>query len=96
MSPDRIDRGAASLQRPFCLSFRQRQVLCFAARGLTVSEIGRRLGLARQTVSKHLRLARWSLGALNTTHAVALALHHNLIEMTFERPGGVEDAPAGP
>lgn len=93
MSPDRIDRGAVSLssQRPFCLSFRQRQVLCFAAQGLTVGEIGRKLGVARQTVAKHLRLARRSLEALNTTHAVALALHHNLIEIYIERPGGVED-----
>lgn len=61
------------------LSERQRQVLSLAARGLTERGIAQELWIAPRTVQDHLRRARQALGALNTTHAVAIALTHRLI-----------------
>lgn len=72
---------SASADCPFFLSFRQRQALGLAAQGLTVPAIARLLGLAPQTVAKHLQLARETLGAMNTTHAVAIAVAWRLIDI---------------
>jgi LuxR family quorum sensing-dependent transcriptional regulator len=65
----------------FVLTRRQCQVLSLAARGLTMGCIGRQLGVTGRTVHKHLTAARARLGAMNTTHAVALAIHHQLIQI---------------
>ena len=65
----------------FVLTQRQRQVLALAAIGLTDLAIARRLNRAPRTVQDHLRAARSRLGALNTTHAVALAIVLGLISI---------------
>lgn len=59
---------------PVELSRRETEALILAARGLTAFEIGRRMAIAERTVKDHLYAAREKLGALNTTHAVAIAL----------------------
>ena len=54
------------------LTHRQQQVILLAAQGLTTLAIARHLGLSPCTVEHHLAQARDRLGAVNTTHAVAL------------------------
>lgn len=81
--PDRNQPGpTANAAGPvFVLTARQSQVLGLAARGLTMGCIATRLGVTARTVHKHLGAARAKLGALNTTHAVALAVYYRLIQI---------------
>ncbi|RUX69804.1 LuxR family transcriptional regulator [Mesorhizobium sp. M7A.F.Ca.US.006.04.2.1] len=65
--------------RPARLSPRQRDVLRWAAEGLTVDEIADRLAVSRNTADTHLRAARERLGVASTVHAVAEAFRHGLI-----------------
>ncbi len=65
----------------FLLSARQRQILALAALGLTDREIAQRLARSPRTVRHHLAAARELLGAVNTTHAVAIALVAGLIRL---------------
>nr|WP_314434010.1 helix-turn-helix transcriptional regulator [uncultured Brevundimonas sp.] len=53
------------------LSERQRDCLELAARGLTSSAIGKRLGLSPRTVDEHLALACSLLGVRTRVQAVA-------------------------
>lgn len=70
-----------------CLSLRQRECLRLAAAGLEHQEIADRLHLARPTVRIHLAGARDALGARNTAHAVALAMHHGIVTVEqLEQP----------
>lgn len=66
---------------PFLLSPRQRQVLELAARGLTDIQAAREMDLAPRTVREYLQSARQRLGAVNTTHAVVIALRAELINV---------------
>jgi DNA-binding CsgD family transcriptional regulator len=80
--PDRAVEPGRSVEadRPvFLLSPRQRQALELAARGWTDIEAARQMDLSPRTVRGHLQAVRLQLRALNTTHAVAIALTHNLI-----------------
>jgi DNA-binding NarL/FixJ family response regulator len=63
----------------FVLSSRQREVLALAALGQTDQAIGLKLSITPRTVRAHLQAARVALGALNTTHAVTIALTRQLI-----------------
>lgn len=56
------------------LTARQRQVLLLAANGNTNTQIGRRLGLSRPTIDRHLAAAYRTLGASDRAQAVAIAL----------------------
>ena len=51
------------------LSTRQREVLDWSSQGKTIHEMTIILDLSRQTVEKHMRLARQTLGATTTTQA---------------------------
>ena len=62
------------------LSPREREVLTWAARGKLASETAQILGIAARTVDKHTQAAFRKLGAVNRTHAVAIALRERLIE----------------
>lgn len=75
--------GAEGLHPPprFCLSGRQRQVLCLAARGLRDGEIAIRLQLSRSTVRQHLCKVHQHLNARNTTHAVVIALRLKILSL---------------
>jgi|WetSurMetagenome_2_1015567.scaffolds.fasta_scaffold577361_1 DNA-binding NarL/FixJ family response regulator len=61
------------------LSRRQQQVLTLAAQGFDGVEIGKQLGLSSSTVRQHLCKIHERLQARNTTHAVVIALQHQLI-----------------
>lgn len=53
------------------LSARQRDCLALAARGLSSSAIGERLGISGRTVDEHLMLACQALGVRTRIQAVA-------------------------
>ena len=79
--PDRgTDPGADRHGLPrFVLSRRQAQVLALAAHGLTWRETALALGIAPATVRSHLCKVRARLAAVNTTHAVYLALYRGIV-----------------
>ena len=62
------------------LTKREREVLLLLADGLQLDEIAQSLGIGLETVRTHVRHAGERLGALNRTHAVAIAIRHKLIE----------------
>ncbi len=61
------------------LTGREREVLQLLAQGRQLEEIALALGIGSETVRTHLRKASDRLGATNRTHAVAIAIRHNLI-----------------
>ncbi|MEM9049698.1 MAG: LuxR family transcriptional regulator [Pseudomonadota bacterium] len=56
------------------LSPRERDALTFLARGFGRGQIAERLRISEHTLRVYVDSARFKLGALNTTHAVAIAL----------------------
>ena len=63
------------------LTPRERDVLAWVAQGKSAWEIGEILEIAKRTVDEHAQTAVRKLGAVNRTHAVAIALRDNLIQM---------------
>jgi DNA-binding CsgD family transcriptional regulator len=61
------------------LSRRERDVLEMTAKGVSAKCVGPSLGISPHTVIAHKESARGKLGALNITHAVALAIKLGLI-----------------
>jgi DNA-binding CsgD family transcriptional regulator len=60
---------------------REREVLTWAARGLSSRDTGMVLDIAKRTVDEHLQTAARKLGAANKTQAVAIAIRDRLIEV---------------
>lgn len=71
------------------LTPRQLEALALAAAGSTDAGIGLAMGCTQRTARAHLQGARDRLGALNTTHAVAIAIARRLIkpESILQCPG---------
>jgi DNA-binding CsgD family transcriptional regulator len=63
------------------LTDREREILMWAGRGLTVSDTADILKISEETVQTHVRNAVQKLGATNKTHAVAKALHLGMIDL---------------
>lgn len=63
------------------LTPREREVLAWVARGKSAWEIGEILDIAKRTVDEHVQSAVRKLGAVNRTHAVALAIRDQVIEI---------------
>jgi LuxR family transcriptional regulator, quorum-sensing system regulator BjaR1 len=63
------------------LTEREREVLTWAAAGKSGWDISELLSIGRRTVYEHAQTATRKLGALNQTHAVALALQDGLISV---------------
>ena len=61
------------------LTPREVDCLIWSAEGKTDWEISKILGISRSTVLKHIASAREKLGAMNKTHAVAMALRSKLV-----------------
>lgn len=61
------------------LSDRERQCLALVAEGLSSKLIGKRLRLSPRTVELHVARAMRRLGAVNRSHAVALALRQKIL-----------------
>jgi DNA-binding CsgD family transcriptional regulator len=62
------------------LSAREREVLAFAAAGMTNTEIAAHLVVSTDTVKSHLKHVFWKLDARDRAHAVALAIRAGAIE----------------
>jgi LuxR family transcriptional regulator, quorum-sensing system regulator BjaR1 len=71
-------RPSPALEMP-PLTAREREVLTWVMEGKTAWEIGRILKIAKRTVDQHVEHARRKLGALNRTHAVAVALRNGIL-----------------
>jgi LuxR family quorum sensing-dependent transcriptional regulator len=63
------------------LTEREREVLTWAAAGKSGWDISELLSIGRRTVYEHGQTATRKLGALNQTHAVALALQDGMISI---------------
>jgi two-component system, NarL family, response regulator LiaR len=64
----------------YTLTEREREVLGFLVKGQTNQEIADTLIVSRSTVKFHIASIFAKLGVTNRTEAVALALHHHLVE----------------
>ena len=58
---------------------RQQQVLVLLAEGLTYDEIAECMGIAPNTVLRHVQKTLRRLGARNSRHAVAIALRTGIL-----------------
>lgn len=63
------------------LTPRQREILSWIANGKSIWDVSVILGISEDTVEYHLRAARTRLRVVNTTHAVARALHLRQIRL---------------
>ena len=63
------------------LTPREREVLGWVAQGKSAGEIAEILHIVKRTVDEHVQTAVRKLGALNRTHAVAIALRDGIIEI---------------
>lgn len=61
------------------LTSREVEVLTWAAQGKSAWEIGEILDSAKRTVDEHVQTAVRKLGAVNRTHAVAIAVRDRII-----------------
>ena len=68
-----------AIDREISLSSRQREVLALVAQGATDSEIAQQLCLSVDTVAWHVKEIRTRLDARSRAHAVALAMHYDLL-----------------
>jgi LuxR family transcriptional regulator, quorum-sensing system regulator BjaR1 len=62
------------------LSRREREVLTWSSQGKSAWEIGEILNISQRTVEEHGAHACEKLGAMNRTHAVAIALRDRIID----------------
>jgi len=62
------------------LTRREREALAWSAVGKSAWDIGEILHITQRTVEEHLANARRKLGAMNRTHAVAIAIRDRIIE----------------
>ena len=63
------------------LTARETEVLRWVAHGKSAWEIGEILHITKRTVDEHVQTAVRKLGAVNRTHAVALALCDGIIKI---------------
>jgi LuxR family transcriptional regulator, quorum-sensing system regulator BjaR1 len=63
------------------LTEREVQILALSAAGKSAAEIADALAISERTVNFHIGTAKRKLGAVNKTHAVALALTQRLIQL---------------
>jgi len=63
------------------LTPREREVLAWVAQGKSAAQIAEILHIANRTVNEHVQTCTKKLGALNRTHAVAIALRDRIIEV---------------
>jgi DNA-binding CsgD family transcriptional regulator len=79
--------------RVHSLTIRELETLQWAAIGKTAWEIGQILAITKRTVDEHTQTAVRKLGAVNRSHAVAIALRKRIISARFppaaetRRPG---------
>lgn len=79
MSTMRGQRDVRPNRKP-ALTSREREVLAWAAKGKSASQISETLRISKRTVDEHTQTASRKLGAANRTQAVAIALRDRIIE----------------
>jgi LuxR family quorum sensing-dependent transcriptional regulator len=67
--------------RLYALTAREVEVLGWVARGKSAWEVGEILHIAKRTVDEHVQTAVRKMGAVNRTHAVALAIRDRIISI---------------
>jgi LuxR family quorum sensing-dependent transcriptional regulator len=70
---------APACERKPLLTAREREVLTWAAQGKSAWEIAEILNIAKRAVDEHAQTAFKKLGAVNRTHAVAIAIREQII-----------------
>lgn len=73
-----------------CLTIREAQILQRIAAGDTAKQIAERLDMNYHNVRNARNAVIAKLGASNSTHAVVIALHHDMIKLPSDAVG--EDA----
>lgn len=63
------------------LTAREVEVLTWVARGKSAWEIGEILDIAKRTVDEHVQTAVRKLGAVNRTHAAAIAVRDRIVSL---------------
>ena len=71
--------GRRNVRIKHSLTSREVEVLTWAAQGKSAWEIGEILEIAKRTVDEHVQTAVRKLGAVNRTHAVAIAVRDRII-----------------
>jgi LuxR family quorum sensing-dependent transcriptional regulator len=74
-------RSRGGRSKPHNLTAREVEVLSWVAVGKSAWEIGEILDIAKRTVDEHVQTAVRKIGAVNRTHAVALALRDRIISI---------------
>ena len=70
----------AAIRWPRGLSAREVEVLRLAVRGMTIRQVGNRLGIAPKTVDRHLQNSYAKMGVSSRAGAALFALEHGLLE----------------
>jgi LuxR family quorum sensing-dependent transcriptional regulator len=65
----------------YSLTVREIEVMGWVARGKSAWEIGEILHIAKRTVDEHVQTSVRKMGAVNRTHAVALAIRDRIISI---------------
>ncbi len=68
-------------QKVLALTSREIEVLTWVAHGKSSWEVGEILDIAKRTVDEHVQTAVRKIGAVNRTHAVAIAVRDRIITM---------------
>jgi LuxR family transcriptional regulator, quorum-sensing system regulator BjaR1 len=63
------------------LTTRELEVLSWVAQGKSAWEVGEILHIAKRTVDEHVQTAVRKMGAVNRTHAVAMAVRDRIISV---------------
>jgi len=74
-------RPTQAQNRSIALTPRELEVLTWVARGKSAWEIGEILQITKRTVDEHAQTAVRKIGAVNRTHAVAIAVRDRIVEV---------------
>jgi DNA-binding CsgD family transcriptional regulator len=75
-----VETAEAAVE-PVALTPRELEVLAWVARGRKAWEIAHILHIGKRTVDEHVQTATRKIGALNRTHAVAMAVQSRIIKI---------------
>ena len=67
--------------KKYSLTPREVEVLNWVAQGKSAWEVGEILNIAKRTVDEHVQTAVHKIGAVNRTHAVAIAVRDRIISV---------------
>jgi len=77
----RSSGSRAAQAKKYSLTPREIEVLTWVAQGKSAWEVGEILDIAKRTVDEHAQTAVHKIGAVNRTHAVAIAIRDSIIKI---------------